>query len=384
MDAAGHNYKEIVKQLSPGTRVCCVVKADGYGHGAVELAREYERLGADWFAVSNLEEAVQLRDGGLKLPILVLGYTPPDMARQICRLNIAQAVLSYDYGVALSMAAEREGLTVRTHIKVDTGMSRIGFMYQDEERDEAALDEIEEICRLPGLVPEGIFTHFAVADEGEDGREFTIRQFDIFCKAVEYLRERGVTFRIRHCANSGAILDYPQMQLDMVRPGIILYGLNPSASVRNQLDLQPVMELKSVLSLVKTIPAHTTVSYGRKFTTNGETVIGTVPVGYADGYPRSLYRLASVLVRGKKARIIGRVCMDQLMVDLTRVPGAREGDEVTLFGRDAKAEITVDQLAKYNHTIHYEIICGISKRVPRLYLREGRPVGRLDYICETL
>lgn len=375
-----HNYREIRKRLKPETKVCCVVKADAYGHGAERLAQEYERLGADWFAVSNLEEAEQLRRAGVKLPILILGYTPPEMASELARLNISQALVGDEYAGMLSEHAAKAGVKVKVHVPLDTGMSRIGFLYQKPERDAGSLDEIEHACTLPGIDPEGIFTHFAVADEGEDGRGYTQMQFRSFQEGIERLEQRGIRFRLRHCANSAAIFDYPETQLDMARPGVILYGLTPSGCIRNPAPLIPAMQLKSVVSLVKSVPAQTSVSYGRKFTSGGEMIVATVPIGYADGYPRILFRSADMLVRGQRAKIIGRICMDQLMLDVTKISGVRAGDAVTAFGCDGSASLPVDELASQVGTINYELVCGVSKRVPRVYLKNGKTAGNLDYL----
>lgn len=381
MDAIDHNFRAIRNALKPGVKMCCVVKADAYGHGAPMVAREYQRLGADWFAVSNLEEAIQLRRCAITRPILILGYTPPQNAEELSELNISQTVLSLDYARQLSRYAQEANVTVNIHLKVDTGMSRIGFLYQNPERDGASLDEMETAARLPGLAPEGIFTHFAVSDDGDQGENFTLAQYDCFRKAVEAMEARGLHFAVRHCANSGAVLDYPELQLDMVRPGIILYGMEPSESIRHPLDLQPAMELKTVISQKKEIPAGATVSYGRTFTASQGTVVATVPIGYADGYPRHFSGKAQMLVRGKRAPIIGRVCMDQLMLDVTDIPGVEEGDVVTVFGRDGEAFLPVDELAALNDTIHYEMVCLVGKRVPRIYWKHGKQIGELNYIC---
>jgi alanine racemase len=382
LDAIDHNFKMIRQQLKSTTLICCVVKADAYGHGAEALAKEYEKLGADWVAVSNLEEAMQLRNVGIQLPILILGYTPPSEAAKLNELNIVQTVLSAEYGAALSSEAVRSGVSVRVHIKVDTGMSRIGFLYQNPNRDAAVIDEIERMCRLPALHAEGIFTHFASADEGEDGRAYTQMQYEDFLNVVALLKQRGINFAIKHCANSAAVLDYPEMQMDMVRPGVILYGLMPSDQMRNKIDLKPAMQLKSIVSLVKTVEPQTAVSYGRKYLTDSPTKIATVPIGYADGYPRCLYEKASMLVRGQKAKIIGRVCMDQLMLNVTSIPDVKDGDIVTVFGNDGEACITLDELAAYNRTINYELICILSKRVPRIYYKNHVEVGELNYLCK--
>ena len=381
LDAITHNYIQIKRVLRPSTQICCVVKADGYGHGAPFVAKELQNIGAQWFAVSNLEEAVQLRRSGINGNLLILGYTPPAEAPTLHRLNISQTVFSYEYGRELAEYAAASGVSVNIHIKVDTGMSRIGFLYQIPERDRAVIDEIAAVCRMRGLHPEGIFTHFAVSDEGEPGEFFTENQFEDFMGAIGLLGQRGITFELRHCSNSGAILDYPEMQLDMVRPGIILYGLLPSGNMRHPLDLQPAMELKTVISMIKTVEENTSVSYGRCFVTQRKTRLATVPIGYADGYPRLLHDHADMLVCGQRARVVGRVCMDQLILDVTDVPNARVGMTVTIFGKDGQGCIPVDELAALSSTIHYEMVCLVGKRVPRIYLRGGQQVGQLNYIC---
>lgn len=383
LDAIEANYKAIHAQLRPGTKICCVIKADGYGHGAERLAKVYESLGADWFAVSNLAEAKQLRRAGIKLPVLILGYTPPCKASELAENNIAQAIVGAEYAEQLSQEAVKAGVKVRAHIQVDTGMSRVGFFYQDPSRDGESIQQMEHACRLPGLKPEGIFTHFAVADEGEGGRSYTRRQFVSFTKAFEQLEQRGIHFEIRHCANSAAIFDFPEMQLDMVRPGIILYGLMPSGDMIHKVHLTPAMALKSVVALVKTVPPQTCVSYGRKFTSEHSTVVATVPIGYADGYLRRFYESATMLVHGKKAKIIGRVCMDQLMLDVTDIPGVKSGDIVTVIGKDGDESVTANELADLAETINYEIICAIATRVPRVFLKDGKEIEVLDYLALT-
>jgi alanine racemase len=381
LDAAAHNYQSIRAAMRPGVKMCCVVKADAYGHGAEQLAHLYERLGAQWLAVSNLEEAIQIRACGVGLPILILGYTPPTQAKELSRLNIAQAVLSEKYAQELNAAAENAGVTVKAHIKLDTGMSRIGFLYQDPKRDADSLQQVVRVCALPHLQPEGIFTHFAAADEGADGEEFTHRQNASFTDGIHKLEQAGVRFAVRHCDNSAGLMDYPQFQLDMCRPGVILYGMMPSDKVRTQLDLQRVMRLKSVVSLVKTLPAGTPVSYGCTYRTQREMRVATVPVGYADGYPRMLSGRADVLIHGRRAHSLGRICMDQMMVDVTDIPNVQEEDPVTLIGSDGKECITADELASLVGTINYEITCGISKRVPRIYYKNGRAVAEMNLIC---
>jgi alanine racemase len=383
LDALKNNYEVIRGAVQPDTEICWVVKADGYGHGAVFVARTLEELGAKWFAVSNIEEAEQLRSGGITGAILILGYTPPSMAEKLAERNISQAVFSAEYGKELNDCAAAANVVVKVHIKVDTGMSRIGFLYQDEERDQSSIDEMESVCRLPHLENEGIFTHFAVSDDGITGSGYTEKQFHCFLDSVHKLEERGITFRYRHSANSGAVCDYPETHLDMVRPGVIIYGLHPSSAIRNALPLQPVMELKTVISMLKTVELDTTVSYGRAFTASRKTKLATVPIGYADGYPRKLHDNADMLVCGKRAKIVGRVCMDQLMLDVTDIPGVETGMTVTVFGRDGDEMISVDELAERNETINYEMVCIVGKRVPRIFLRDGKTVGSLNYICPT-
>lgn len=383
LDAVESNYRAIRAGLKPGTKICCVVKADAYGHGAERLAQLYEQLGADWFAVSNLEEAEQLRHSGAKLPILILGYTPPCLAAELAENNIAQAVVGPEYAEQLSAEAVKAGVTVRAHIQVDTGMTRVGFFYQNAGRDGASIDAVEHACRLPGLNPEGIFTHFSAADEGENGKAYTQRQFECFTSAISLLEQRGIHFAIRHCANSAAIFDFPEMQLDMVRPGIILYGLMPSGDILHKVNLTPVMSVKSTVALVKTVPPQTCVSYGRRFTSKRPTVVATVPIGYADGYLRRFGEGAEMLVHGKRAKIIGRVCMDQLMLDITDIPGVKAGDTVTVIGREGSEAVTADFLAELAGTISYEIVCGIATRVPRVFIKDGKETDVLDYLRRT-
>ena len=382
LDAVEDNYRLIRGAIEDSCKLMCIVKADAYGHGAEYLAREYERLGADWFGVSNIEEAMQLRNAGIQSPILILGYTPASMADKLAPFGLTQTVLSLEYAEALSRYAVKYGVTVPVHVKVDTGMSRIGLMYQNKERDGKTVDEIEAVCRLPRLEARGIFTHFAVSDDGTDGRAYTEAQFDLFCGVIEALRQRGVEFELRHCCNSGGVLDYPDMHRDMVRAGIILYGLLPSEKTAHILPLKPAMQLKTVVSMLKDIQPGTTVSYGRAYTAEKPLRVATVPIGYADGYLRCFAGKADMLVRGQRAPVIGRVCMDQLMLDVSAIPEAAVGSVVTVFGADRGNEIPVEELAGLAGTINYELICLVGKRVPRVYYKGGRSVGHLDYILQ--
>lgn len=373
LDALAHNYRQVRAAADPKAKVCCVVKADGYGHGALRVAAELQSLGADWFAVSNLEEALQLRRGGIHKPLLVLGFTPPEEAAALANEDISQCVYSTDYAEKLSLCACAVGVQVKVHAKIDTGMSRLGFYFQDIFRDEEAIQEVINACSLPGLIPEGVFSHFAVSDEGRDGDAFTMRQFGCFKELSEALVRSGIGKPIRHCANSAAVFDYPLSHLDMVRAGVVLYGLYPSPQLRAQPDLRPVLALRSVVSHVKTVQPGATVSYGRKFTAQREMRIATVPVGYADGYPRALGPGgAVVLIRGKRCPVLGRICMDQLMADVTGMEDVAMGDRVTLIGCDGGEEITASEVAGWEGTINYEVVCALSKRVPRVYLKDGK------------
>lgn len=379
VNAAEKNFNIIKSKLSDNTKLCCVVKANAYGHGAVYLSKLYERLGADYFAVSNIEEAMQLRNNGISAPILILGYTPTECASILAENNISQTVFSYSYAKELSKSAKSDGVSVKIHIKLDSGMGRIGFdCIHDSEK---ILDSVAEVCKMDSLVPEGIFTHFAVADEGADGREFTRLQYERFTNAIVALEERNIRFDIKHCANSATTFDYPEYHMDMVRVGVVLYGLAPSGKVHGCEELTPVMSLKSVISMIKEIGEGDTVSYGCTYTADKKTKIATAPVGYADGFWRSNATCGTeMLIRGQRVNIVGRVCMDQLMLDVTDVKGVREGDYITVIGSDKGESITADELAKNNGTIGYEMICSIGERVPRFYIRNHEIVYVKDNI----
>ena len=366
-----HNFKVIKNRISDKTKICCVIKADAYGHGAVELSQLYERIGADFFAVSNLEEALELRISGCTLPILILGYTPAVYARELSDNDISQAVLSVDYARELSKRAAEMDVEVKIHLKIDTGMSRIGILCQDTEHDDAVVQAME-ILSLDNLIPEGIFTHFAVSDEKEEGREYTVHQIECFKYLIGKLKENGIDTdsMICHCSNSAAIMDYPEAHIDMVRAGIILYGLSPSSKLKGQLNLKPAMEIKSVISHIKTIEPGTTISYGRTFTADRKMKIATVPIGYADGYIRNMAGEAYMIVKGKKAKVVGRICMDQCMLDVTGIEGIKVGDTVTVVGKAGSAEISTDEVASWTGTINYEVVCLVGKRVPRVYIKD--------------
>ena len=369
MNAAEKNFNLIKSKLNKETKLCCVVKANAYGHGAVYLSKLYESLGADFFAVSNIEEAMQLRNNGISTPILILGYTPTSCASILAENNISQSVFSYSYAKELSRSAKADGISVKIHIKLDSGMGRIGFDCIHE--NDRMIESVVDVCNMEGLTPEGIFTHFAVADEGVDGKEFTSLQYNRFMNAIDELNARGVGFEIRHCANSATTFEYPEYHLDMVRVGVVLYGVAPSSKVRGCDELLPVMSLKSVISMIKEIEAGDTVSYGCTFKAEKKMKIATAPVGYADGFWRSNAENGTqMLIRGQRVSIVGRVCMDQLMLDVTDVKGVREGDYITLIGEDKGEVISADELACNNNTIGYEMICAIGERVPRFYIKD--------------
>ena len=375
LDAIRRNYTTIRGALPADVKLCCVVKANAYGHGASKLAPLYQQLGADWFAVSNIEEALQLRRFGVTRPVLILGYTPAACAEILAREDFSQCVYSAEYGRQLSAAAVAADVTVKVHIKLDTGMGRLGFRVGGDGED--SVEGAIAVCRLPALAAEGVFTHFATADEGADGDDFFTHQADHFIAALNGFSAAGITFAIRHCANSAALSDHPECRMDMVRAGIVLYGLQPSADLRRPLALTPAMSLKSVVSHVKTVAEGATVSYGRTFTATETMRIATVPIGYADGFWRQNSPAGVQLtVRGQRATILGRVCMDQLMLDVTHIDGVQIGDEVTVFG--TAPALTAEEMAAQNGTIGYEVVCAIGERVPRIYRENGETVDTLD------
>ena len=369
LDALAHNYRRARELTGSGVRYLGVVKADAYGHGAIQVAEHLEQLGADYLAVSSLDEARELRHGGISAPILILGHTPPEMVPELIRYHITQAVSAQAKAEEYSAAAAGCGGTLKVHIKVDTGMSRLGFLVRGGHF-EGGVAAIAASCALPGLEAEGIFTHFAVSDEDDGECEaYTRDQFALFMKVLDALAEKGRTFPIRHCANSGALARYPEMYLDMVRPGIALYGVGADAA---RLGLRPVMALKSSVSTIKIFDPDTDISYGRTYRTQGKTRIGVLPIGYADGLFRGLSNRLSVVTEQGPAPIRGRICMDMTMVDLTGLTEVKVGSEVEIFGRRQ----SVDRLAEMLDTISYELLCAVSKRVPRVYLRDGQVVER--------
>ena len=368
LDALRSNFAYIQKTV--GGNVCAVVKADAYGHGAAEVAEVLQQEGAAGFAVSNLNEGLYLRRHGITKPILILGYAAPDCAAVLAENNIATACFSTEYAKALSAAAAAAGVQVPVHLKIDTGMGRIGFAVRSGF--EETLREMEALYALPGLKISGVFQHFAVADsDAPENRAYTEEQHALFAAVQERLQADGFPTGTVHCANSAAQLCHPEWRCDMTRAGIILYGLDPSDEVRFP-ALQPCMTMKTVVSFVKTLQPGQSVSYGRTFTALAPMRVATVCVGYADGYPRQLSGSQGqglMTVNGHAAPVIGRVCMDQTLLDVTNIPGVRMGDEVTVFGPGGGD--TADTIAAKTQTINYEVVCGLARRVPRVYKENG-------------
>lgn len=357
-----HNYRALRGMLPRGCRFVGVVKANAYGHGAVPVAKRLEKLGADYLAVACLDEAVQLRQAGIQTPILMLGPTPAAFARELLEYDLTQSVQDLHAAQELSDAAVQAGGRLKVHIKVDTGMSRLGFLCNEENLSRSAEDVVKAVS-LPGIETEGIFTHFANADGDE---EYSMRQLTRFLDVIERLAVRGVKFEIRHCAASAAVLNYPCTHLDMVRPGIALYGHYPDPSCED-LDgpgLLPVMTVKTRVAAVRELPAGTCISYGCTHTLSRDSRLAVLPIGYADGLDRRLSNQTEMLLHGKRVPVLGRICMDMCMVDVTDLPEAAVGDVATVFGPELPLEEKADKLG----TIQYELLCGVSPRVPRVYL----------------
>lgn len=357
-----HNYRALRAMLPQNCRFLGVVKANAYGHGAIQVARKLEALGTDYLAVACLREALELRGAGIAGPLLILGDTPPEFTGQLLDQTITQTVSDLETGRALSDAASRTGRKLTVHVKADTGMSRLGFLC-DEAHMDACVDQIVALCTLPGLQCEGIFTHFSDSDGSE---AYTMLQFTRFLDLLEQLKQRGISFPIRHCANSAAVLNYPCTYLDMVRPGIALYGHYPDPSCEG-LDgpgLLPVMTLKSRIASIRELPAGTCVSYGRTHTLTRDSRVAVLPAGYADGLPRLCSDRLCVRIGDSWAPILGRICMDMCILDLTDLPQVNRGEEAVIYGADAP----VERAAAMVGSISYELLTAVSSRVPREYI----------------
>lgn len=369
LDHLAHNYEILRQRIGPSCKFLGVVKADAYGHGAVHIASVLEDLGADYLAVSSLDEAMELRLNGIAMPILLLGHTPEDQVPLMIENKITQTVTCEAKAIEYSQAAVRCGGTLKVHIKLDTGMSRLGFLCDGLHFD-SGVEAIVRSCRMPNLEAEGIFTHFSVSDEDDsESRAYTRRQFELFQAVIEALEQRGIRFSLRHCANSGAVARYPETWLDMVRPGLLLYGYGADAK---KLGLLPVMCVKSVVNTIKIFDEDVSISYGRLFQTSQKTRIGVLPIGYADGFFRCLSNRYQVWTPAGPAPIRGRICMDMTMVDLTGLPEVQVGQEVEIFG----SHNPVEKMAETAGTIPYELCCAVSKRVPRVFLKNGKEIDR--------
>ena len=368
LDNLTHNFETIRRQVGPKAKLLGVVKADAYGHGAVRVAKHLERLGAGYLAVSNLDECEELRVNGITLPILMLGFTPADQAERILKNDMTQAVPNLAIAEAYSSAAVHAGGTMKVHIKLDTGMGRLGFQCDDAHFD-ASLRDILKILTLPGLDVEGVFTHFCVSDEAADECvEFTKIQHDRFLRMIDAVETQGnFRFRLHHCCNAGGIASYPEWAWDMVRCGIILYG---TGDLAERMGMKPVMTVKTTVSTIKDFDSDTSISYGRQFFTTRPSRIAVLPIGYADGLFRALSGKLRVLTPYGEAQQVGRICMDMCMIDVTDLPQLRVGDEIEVFGEHQ----LIETAAKQCGTISYELLCAVSKRVPRYYYLGGKCV----------
>jgi len=367
LDAIAYNAAALKARAGGHAELMVTVKANAYGHGAVPVARAALDGGATRLAVARTLEGVELRQTEISAPILIMGYTLPAEAARIVRWDLTPTVNTAQQAMALSAAAQEAGKTVPIHIKVDTGMGRFGLLPGE------VVDFVRTISRLPGLFLEGLYTHFAIADAAD--KTYTRRQFEKYMNVVNQLEAAGFFFPLRHVSNSAATLDLPEMALDMVRCGIALYGLRPSDEVEPAVPLRPAMTLKSRVARVRTLPTGASISYGCTYTTTRPTPVALVPVGYGDGYHRILSNKGAVLIHGQRAPIVGRVCMDQFVVDVSEIPNVRQDDEVVIFGRQGEAEITAEEVARWAQTINYEVTTSILPRVTRVFLREGQVVA---------
>lgn len=377
LDAIRHNMEKMKERLQPGTKIIAVIKTDGYGHGAVQIAKEIQKMDDLFgYAVATVEEAEELIRHDIEKPILVLGIPFPDQYERMAEQKIRPAVSSYEEAVGLNEVCERLGTELPIHIAVDTGMSRIGFQVT-----EVQADVVREISRLPHLQIEGIFTHFARADELD--KTSTQNQYQLFQEMIRKLEARDVFISYRHCSNSAGIMDLPSYNMDLVRAGITLYGLWPSDEVHKEhLPLKPVLSLYSQVAFVKNLEKDREISYGGTYTTPSVRRIATIPVGYGDGYPRGLSNKGSVLIRGRRAPITGRICMDQFMVDVTDIPDVQVGDRVTLIGTDGVEMISVEEAGALSGRFNYEFVCNLGKRIPRVFLKNGEIIGTKDSFSE--
>ena len=379
LDMVEHNYNTIKNHIPSTTNICCTIKADAYGHGAVRIGKLLEELGGFFFAVSNVEEAIQLRKAGISKPIMVLGYCPVEVTELLAKYNISQCVHSYDYGKALASDAKAKNVKIAIHIKIDTGMGRIGFPFRGYDED-ARISEIVELCQEDCFIHEGIFTHFPISDDQKLGEEFTRAQYYKFDKVIKILEEKGITFPVKHCANSAGLVDYPEYSLDMVRAGVLFFGILPSTEMKNvDFDLKHTFALKTVVSHLKMVQKGESISYSRLFIADKTMKVATLPIGYADGFRRTNGKKEfKIYINGKPCDILGRVCMDQTMIDVTHIDNIAIGDEITVFGKGSP--VSVYDYAKLHDTIPHEVMCNIAMRVPRIYFKNGK----FDSITDNL
>ncbi len=363
LGAVKHNLHQIRRKVNTNSKLMVIIKADGYGHGAIPLAKAIDQSGlADAYGVAIIEEAVELRNAGITKPILILGFTAREQYEQIVAYDVTQTIFQYEMAEALSQEAIRQGKTAKIHIKLDTGMSRIGFSITKE-----SVEEVKRIADLPNIEIEGIFSHFARADETD--KTSALLQLKSFIQFNEWLEKEQIIIPIKHIANSAGIMELPEAYFNMVRSGIITYGIYPSDMVnQEELRLIPAMEIKTHVSYVKDVETGVGISYGAIYVTENKSRIATIPVGYADGYSRNLSNTGKVIIGGQYAPIVGRICMDQFMVDVTNLKDVKQGDVVTLLGRDGDAYISTEELSVWSHSFPYELVCNVGKRVPRVYL----------------
>lgn len=381
LDNLSHNISNIKKKVSGGAKLMVVIKADGYGHGFEEVALTALKNGADYLAVATADEAMQIRNKGIDAPLLILGPVWEEDYETAILNDITLTVFDFLVAEKISEVANKIGKTAKIHVKVDTGMSRIGYVttLDSKEKEDEIADEIVKISKLSNICLEGIFTHFAKADAPKS--DFTDIQFSRFISLCNLIEEKGVKIPLRHCCNSAGIIEYPKYHLDMVRSGIITYGCAPSDECdMTKIDLKPVMQLKSKITYLKKISANTPISYGGTYESEDEEVVATFGIGYADGYMRILSNKASVIIGGEKAKLVGRVCMDQTMARVSGIKNIKIGDEVILFGTDGNNTITVDSIALLAGTINYEVLSVVGKRVPRVYIKGGKVEKVLNYL----
>ena len=373
MDNLAHNMREI-RRIANSKDIIAVIKADAYGHGALDVAPILIENGATRFAVAILSEAVELRKGHFEIPIMILGFTPIEQIEEVLYYDLEQTVYTFQHAEEISRKAVELNKTAKIHIKLDTGMGRIGFMPEED-----SLEQVYKISKLPNIVIEGLFSHFSSADEKD--KEYTELQLNKFNWFYNSLKSRNVEIKMRHISNSPSIIDLWEAHFEAIRPGIILYGYYPSNEVlKERIDLKPVMSIKANIVHIKNLSSGEYISYGRTFKTERESIIATLPIGYADGYTRLLSNKGKVIVNGQYAPVVGRICMDQCMIDVTEIQGVKDGDEVIVMGEGQGCSFNANHIAELIGTINYEILCMVSKRVPRVYIEDGKVVKVRNYV----